>query len=846
MSWLELWRWLLHGVNAVVAKPGLGRVLKVIDETLGVIDDWWKRIKGVADRALGSVTAEGAPPEVDPQVPIVCCPTCAGQGLERREALTGYHPGEECSFCRGNRFVRSQLVLTLVDLRSGRVASQNIVPGSLPLSETSQGRVLLDLSAVLRELAVSLDIHSVRRGSSPDSARWNLADSHLVDLGYSSDEELSARGEAEFEGAAIAREARWDPQMIFYAGVEVKPEPDADEVLRELVELAGQLQLDLVVDVRVESNEALLWGVRLDLPGAEVSKMLTGRYGTLHRALLKTDAETSLQRLRSGSGFPPARWADCTRATQPSEERQADELTWAQIAARLTPLAVAGAGAVAVHRPGVWHFSTLKWISDPSNDLRNVLRPVPPVPEPPGALIPVGPCSKCDGRHSQGCSRCLGTGEELHGLVLTITDLRSRAKHVNWGSSDSFGASRNQLPASGFPLRHAELLLDSTYSVARQAEDFGVPPHLLRDYTRNAPLERALVDGRGRSFDEDLVGDYLRRAGNGRGGRLLVLARPEPVPPSEELFRAALGLGLSLAVMVMAAPRDRKSPAPAVLSWRVTVLAKGDAAPSAAFLSGPPTIEAAVAQLQSGFDRAVKQALRVEKLEPLPIPQQELEVRVDLPGIKSILVALSEFYPSTSICLRVDLNLWTCVLGAPHNRSASGATLVEMLVPLITPDLVPPRPDEIRGILAIILDRNVTEEQIEALDEDLQNRFRFGLAVGGLSTCLFRERFGPSPDPGALENLAVEVFNGSQEIDEEPIEQDVFTLLIGAMADPTRTAWRRILFEDYFSGMLDLVGCMLRDRLRADPDLSDLIEQAVAEGMLMVQALLGVSGVKDG
>jgi hypothetical protein len=297
-------------------------------------------------------------------VPVVRCPSCAGEGTTRQSSPTGHHPPEECSFCAGQGVVRAQLVISVVDLPTGRVASRSIVPGVLTPIRAANGQAVLDLAAVVREMAIDLDLRSIYRAPSRELAAWDQETPYFIPLRHAADADVSDEWRFEYEGAAIAREARTHPHVIFYAGVESKPTPSADDSLRRLVRTARDLQLDLVVDVRVERSEMLIWSVRLDVPGDAIPEKPSARFNTLHRALRETTVETTLDWLRNRSITVPARWLDISPVetrdgTEGWGSAQPDDLTWAEISARLTPLAVRGEGAVGVLRQGAWFFSSL-------------------------------------------------------------------------------------------------------------------------------------------------------------------------------------------------------------------------------------------------------------------------------------------------------------------------------------------------------------------------------------------------------------------------------------------------------------------------------------------------------
>jgi hypothetical protein len=308
-----------------------------------MIGKWWKGLTNDPARIDPAEDAAEAPLEI----PVVRCPSCGGRGAVLQSASTGHHPPEECWFCKGRGLVRAQLVISLVDLPTGRVASRSIVPGVLTPGQSPppSRQAALDLAAVVRELAADLAVQSIWQASFRTLIPWNPENPFFIPLRHALDADLSEEWRFEYEGAAIARQAQHRPQLIFYAGVESKPGPSADESLRRLERVAGDLQLDLVLDVRVERSETLIWSVRLDLPGDALPERPSGRFNTLQRALRETSVEAALAGLRSRSVSAPARWLETSsegwRETL-SEDWGSDHpeaLTWAELSAKLTPLA---------------------------------------------------------------------------------------------------------------------------------------------------------------------------------------------------------------------------------------------------------------------------------------------------------------------------------------------------------------------------------------------------------------------------------------------------------------------------------------------------------------------------
>lgn len=138
------------------------------------------------------------------------------------------------------------------------------------------------------------------------------------------------------------------------------------------------------------------------------------------QTLRETSVESALAWLRGRTASAPARWLETSEGVE--NPKIPDGLTCPEISAKLTPLALEGVGAIAVHRLGKWFFSTLK----------SELRPVVELPDPPGAPFPSSVCSKYGGDTSTRCYRCVGKGQVLEGVALTITDLKDKTKHVNW------------------------------------------------------------------------------------------------------------------------------------------------------------------------------------------------------------------------------------------------------------------------------------------------------------------------------------------------------------------------------------------------------------------------------
>jgi hypothetical protein len=63
--------------------------------------------------------------------------------------------------------------------------------------------------------------------------------------------------------------------------------------------------------------------------------------------------------------------------------------------------------------------------------------------------------------------------------------------------------------------------------------------------------------------------------------------------------------------------------------------------------------------------------------------------------------------------------------------------------------------------------------------------------------------------------------------------------MLASMADPTQTAWHRLLLQDQVSIVSEILGNLLTDRLDSGSEPTGLIDQAVEEGLLMARAVTG-------
>ncbi len=131
--------------------------------------------------------------------------------------------------------------------------------------------------------------------------------------------------------------------------------------------------------------------------------------------------------------------------------------------------------------------------------------------------------------------------------------------------------------------------------------------------------------------------------------------------------------------------------------------------------------------------------------------------------------------------------------------------------------LIEPDPEELRRVLTIFLDKSSTQAQLEAETQGIQGRFRFGLALGALLKCLFLERFGADPEQAVLAQYADEIYRDSlgEPTEEEgaPLDPALVTEMLVSLADPTRTAWRRMMLLAHMMVAVHILTNLVVDRL---------------------------------
>jgi hypothetical protein len=77
------------------------------------------------------------------------------------------------------------------------------------------------------------------------------------------------------------------------------------------------------------------------------------------------------------------------------------------------------------------------------------------------------------------------------------------------------------------------------------------------------------------------------------------------------------------------------------------------------------------------------------------------------------------------------------------------------------------------------------------------------------------------------------------EDDDLPPEPPILAELMAAIADPSRTSWRRMMLQDYAVAWVALLGRLLDDCLDDERDVTELVDRAVEEGMLLAKEASG-------
>ncbi|MET7708969.1 hypothetical protein [Micromonospora sp. NPDC005413] len=608
-------------------------------------------------------------------VPVIPCPECVGLAfqVQRCQCTSGGdrllvewdaladQPYTDCQLCRGDGSVavpcrlcasrgrrRAELVLTVVNLDTGRATSRQLRPGRLAPDPEQGGGWQVPLAPILRELADVVGARSLRD-------HWRLDDAVWLPRRWQPDLPAAQRNAIEAEALAGQDYDPW--RVLLGRSAEDPLPPDPNHHLGQLCALAGLLHLDLVVEVR-HCYGRTSWDVRYEMPGGEVPAQTQLRGEDLPAAVAATTVAEAMYGLDARGLSAPA-YTVRSASDDPTVPVAIDlDLVERRVFA---DLAAGAPGAQAIWRNGRWWHTRLR----PGDDaevlheratgqvvrrrVTTLLRAwEPPDPTWWGEPVDWRECPDCrpDSRlrrcHCRlgsptvdpDCPRCGGAGMApsalschtcrdsrriYSALTVTVTDL-TRATHTLWHPAAGEPATLVGTQPGGKPVYQ----LRDHYRAARLAAIFGVRPQDLThlDDMPGHGLGQDLCDGTVTvdGPEVDPVGCYVSSAARGRpGARLIVLAQVPDAPSLADLIRLALGLDLALAVSVC---DYRLNAADPLLvhgdRWRVQVVR-----PDAPIESDPVlsrSLEAAIADCLEYLDNALLAAVPQDPEQPVPAP----------------------------------------------------------------------------------------------------------------------------------------------------------------------------------------------------------------------------------
>ncbi|MEU8085868.1 hypothetical protein AB0B57_19930 [Micromonospora sp. NPDC049101] len=586
------------------------------------------------DRFLADADVPGPPREA-----YRGCEQCRGAG-------TVAYP---CYRCERRSRRRAQLVVTVANLDTGAVASQQIVPGGLDPHRDPAGHWVVDLAPRVRELAANVDA-VVTDTDAP--SLW-------LDRQWRPD--LPAARRHELEAHAILR-ADYAPWRLVLGRSAATPTVDPAARLARLCALADLLLLDLVVEAR-RQGVGFGWAVRYEVPGSPVPSRSPGRSQDLPEALTHTDVGDALTGLAERGLAVPARLLRPDSPRPPAAPTvDVDQLERRVLADCVDPARGDELpGAQALWRDGRWWHTTLRpgapveiLAEQPTGQVvRRVRVPLsrgyePPGPSWLGGPVEWRPCPDCrphnrlracdcrlGGRPADtDCPHCSGAGlrpsalrcftcgdtHRLHWAVLvTVTDLRHRVVHLTWQAGTPEVAPLVATQPNGRPV----VQLPDPYRLGSWAAVLGARPEDLRDADGGHDLDRNLRDGYVTLpwAGADPVREHVRSVGRGSAaGRLIVVAAPPDAPPLPELLRLAVGLDLALVVAVCDLRHHTGDPLLADgLRWSVEVKPR-DAAVLPDDLPYRPSLAAALAWCRECLSDAVAGAAPIDPATPIPLP----------------------------------------------------------------------------------------------------------------------------------------------------------------------------------------------------------------------------------
>jgi hypothetical protein len=589
----------------------------------------------------------------DKAMPEPGCQLCRGSGIFTLPCLR----------CRRTGRRRAQLVLTVVNVDTGAVASADVVPGTLrPHPVSGQWRV--DLMALVRDLAASVDAVTFHEISSPGRP-VRPVDELSMYLPVEWQPDLPVARRRSVEAAAIAGFHR-SPWLIYLGQSTADRPPTPDQRLAELCGLADRLCLDLVVEARrmprtTSEPGRLDWDVRYELPGMTAATRID-RHGELPTAVAATQPRKALYRLFGSDSPAPAHWIQPPKATDPPtiDADQVERRLVALCTGGFDDIGTVAAGAQAIWREGRWYYCGLRAAGQTDDGAVGYARAYEPAaPSYLGDRIPPS-----------------------EGVALTITGLSGKATHVNWPAN----LDRSAHPVGAQPNGRPVVQLAEGFRLARWAPPFGVRPEHLFDARSDYPIEQDLREGVATLTcpDADPIDEYLRRASAGRpGARLLVVAAPPDAPPLSHVVRLAFGLGFAVEAAVCNHRLDADDPCKIHGErWRVDIVsAESPIAPSDVPLKD--SLEQAIAYCWENLDQAVDAATPRDPTRALPVPQQRaLPDDDDADQVAALLSRMGDRHAGEVVALRLARDGCRLYLGEEPTLLVDAPTLGDIFTKL--------------------------------------------------------------------------------------------------------------------------------------------------------------------
>ncbi len=279
------------------------------------------------------------------------CLVCHGAGSVARA----------CGLCGQTGQRRAQVVLSMVNLDTGRVASANLVPGVVdPQPWPDGGGWHLPVGPLIRGLADLVGAASWRDLADPGRPQVGP----VIFLPGRWRPDLPEPDRRALEAQALAAESQ-HPWHVFLGRTAPASVPDPDRELGRLCRAADLLRLDLVVEARRRTYGDLSWDIRYETPGADMPVEPRGWADDLPAAVAATSIDDALYGLDERSRTAPAHYPSPDAPTQvdlPGELRVDVDKVERRIVNSLTNLQTGrgAAGAQAIWRSGRWWYTRLQ------------------------------------------------------------------------------------------------------------------------------------------------------------------------------------------------------------------------------------------------------------------------------------------------------------------------------------------------------------------------------------------------------------------------------------------------------------------------------------------------------